>query len=148
MHDGKLNGALALGLLLAIALACNFNVSTARLDNARLSTQQSGDPQANNFKARDTVYVVFDVRGTSGKMKVNGQLIAENVEGLSQNEKLAEVPLEVPGDTTGNNFRFTPPQTSSANGWPAGTYKVQIKLADEDGDARDEENLSFMVGGS
>jgi hypothetical protein len=27
MHDGKLNGALALGLLLAIALACNFNVN-------------------------------------------------------------------------------------------------------------------------
>lgn len=145
MHNGKLNGALALGLLLAFALACNFNVSTASITNARLSTQQSGDPQANNFKPRDTIFVVYDVRGTSGKMKATGQLIAENAEGLSQNEKLAEVPIELPGDTTGNNFRFMPPQTSGAAGWPKGTYKVQLKLADEEGNARDEKNLSFTV---
>jgi hypothetical protein len=134
MRTTRLNGALSLGLLVAVVLACS--ASTANLSSLKLSKDKSGSPEASTFGARDTVYVVGTVSNAPGKVKVKGRLVADGAEGL--------LPLDTTIDLAGSGtaiFTFTPPP----EGWPNGKYKVEVILTDEDGKERDTKTASFSV---
>ena len=139
MRRSRLNFALASGLLAIAVLACS--ASTANLSSLKLSTDQSGSPEASTFSPTDTIYAVGTVSNAPGKVKVKGRLVADGAEGLQPGPIPGlEKTLDLPGSGTAT-YTFTPPP----QGWPKGKYKVEVILTDDDGKERDTKTASFSV---
>jgi hypothetical protein len=135
--------ALALGLLLAFALGCNFSASTANIESLKLGKDQAMSQETSSFGANDTVYAVATIANAPGAVKVTGRLVIESVEG----EESGPVPglektLDLPGSGTAT-YTFTPPPT----GFPPGRYKVDVVMLNENGEQKDQKSASFTVGG-
>ena len=139
MRMSRLNFAIASGLLAIAVIACS--ASTANLSSLKLSTDKSGSPEASTFSSGDTIYGVATVSNAPGKVKVKGRLVVEDVEGQQSGPVPGlEKTLELPGSGTAT-YTFTPPP----RGWPAGKYKVEVILTDDDGKERDTKTASFSV---
>jgi hypothetical protein len=141
MRTNRVNLALALGLLIAAGLACNFSASTANISDLKLSKDKDGNQAATTFAASDTVYAVATVSNAPGKVKVKGLLAVEDVEG----EQKGPIPglektLDLDGSGTAT-FTFSPP----ASGWPKGKYKVDVIMMDEGGQQKDQKSASFSA---
>ena len=139
MRTSRLNFALASGLLAFAVIACS--ASTANLSSLKLSTDKSGSPEASTFSPTDTIYGVATVSNAPGKVKVEGRLVADDVDGLKAGPiEGLEKTLELPGSGTAT-YTFTPPP----QGWPKGKYKVETILMNEDGQEKGTKTASFSV---
>jgi hypothetical protein len=133
--------SVSLGLLVFVALACNFSASTANISDLKLSKDQAGTQQTSSFAPADTVYAVATVSNAPGAVKVTGRLVIEAVEG----EQSGPIPglektLDLPGSGTAT-YTFTPPPS----GFPAGKYKVEVLMLNEAGEQKDQKSASFTV---
>ena len=133
--------AVSLGVLVFAALACNFSASTANISDLSLSKDQAATQKTNSFAATDTVYAVATISNAPGAVKVRGRLAIEDVEG----ETAGPIPglektLDLPGSGTAT-FTFSPPPS----GWPAGKYKVEVFMLNENGEQKDQKSASFTV---
>ena len=135
------NVTLALGLLLAVGLACNFSASTANISGLKLGKDKDVAAETGAFAAGDTVYGVATISNAPGAVKVKGRLVIDKVEG----EDSGPVPglekiLDLPGSGTAT-FTFSPPSA----GWPKGKYKVEVFLLNENGEQKDQKTADFTV---
>ncbi len=133
--------AVALGVLVFAALACNFSASTANISDLTLAKDQAGTQKTNSFAATDTVYAVATISNAPGAVKVKGRLAIEDVEG----EQTGPIPglektLDLPGSGTAT-YTFTPPPS----GFPKGKYKVEVFMLNEAGEQKDQKSASFTV---
>jgi hypothetical protein len=145
MQTKRWNLALGLGLILAAALACNFNVSTANISELKVGKDEKVSSQTSNFGPKDTIYGLATISNTSDKHKVRIRLLVDSVDGMKSGDV-------VPGTEASNvqdgavivPLRFTPPPT----GWPNGTYKVEFTMFTEDGSKQqDQKTANITVSG-
>lgn len=133
--------AISLGVLVFVALACNFSASTANISDLKLGKDQAATQQTNSFAATDTIYAVATISNAPGAVKVTGRLAIEDVEGQESGPIPGlEKTLDLPGSTTAT-YTFTPP----AGGFPKGKYKVEVLMLNEAGEQKDQKSASFTV---
>lgn len=141
MQTNIRNAALALGLLLAVGLACNFSASTANISGLKVGKDKDVTAETNSFGASDTIYAVANISNVPSKVKVKGRLVVDDVAG----QQTGPIPgledtVELPGDGTAT-FNFTPP----TSGWPKGKYKVEVLMMNDAGEQKDQKTASFSV---
>ena len=141
MQTHRRNAALALGLLIAFGLACNFSASTANISGLKLSKNKEASTETSSFAAGDTVYAVANVSNVPDKVKVKGRLVVDDVAGQEKGPIPGlEDTVDLPSDGTAT-FNFTPPTA----GWPKGKYKVEVIMTNEAGEQKDQKSASFTV---
>ena len=132
---------LTLGLLLVAAAACKFSFTTANISSLKLGKDKSVSQEASSFAAGDTIYGVAQISNVPGKVKVTGRLVLVEVAGQQSGPiPGTETTLDVPGSAAAI-FTFTPP----TNGWPAGKYKMEVLMMDENGEQKDQKTADFSV---
>ena len=120
-HRG-LNGLAVIALLAvaALAFACS-SVDTS----VKLSTDEDGEQTTETFAPRDTIYAITEVDGAA---KVTASIVAEDVTGVTPGPTGLENTQE--GEESAKyTFNVTPPN----NGWPAGRYRLEIRVENDDG---------------
>jgi len=122
--------------LLAAALACSFNFSSASIEEAWTSFDQDGAQRTTVYEQGDTFYAIVVLDNAPDETVVKAVFIAVDVEGEEPNTEidLGEV-------TTGSGQAYF--SLSPAQLWPAGQYKVDIYMDDEF-----DRSLSYQVKGS
>ena len=121
---------------MALAVACKFSASTANISSLKLGKDKDASTEASTFAPSDTVYAVATISNAPGKVKVKGRLIPED----DPSVKGPETTLDLAGSGTAT-FTFTPP----ASGFPAGKYKIEVTLMNEDGEQKEQKSASFTV---
>lgn len=136
-----MNLGIALGCLLAVALACNFSASTANISSVRIGKDKSVNQETTSFAGSDAIYVVATISNSPSKVKVKGQLVVEDAEGLASGPLPGlEKTLDLDGSGTAT-YSFTPPPS----GWPKGKYKVEVTMMNDSGEQKDSKTVSFSV---
>ena len=148
MHSRRSGFGLSLCLIAAFALACKFNFSTANLSELKIGKNNDVTTEASSFGPIDTVYGKATVSNAPGKTKVKIRLLIDNlvdkIEGFKSGDLVPgmELTKELPGSGS-VTFNFSPPSA----GWPAGSYKVETTMMNEDGEKKDEKTATFNVTG-
>jgi len=122
--------------LLAAALACSFNFSSASIEEAWTSFDQEGEQRTTVYEQDDTFYAIVVLDNAPDETVVKAVFIAVDVEGEEPNTEIDQAEV-----TTGSGqvyFSMSPAQL-----WPAGQYKVDIYMEDEF-----DRSLSYEVQGS
>jgi hypothetical protein len=141
MPRTSLNLIIALGCLLAVALACNFSSSTANISAVKIGKDKNVKEEATTFESTDPFYVVATISNAPNKVKVKGRLVVEEAEGQTSGPVPGlEKTLDLDGSGTAT-YSFTPPP----NGWAKGKYKVEIIMMNEAGEQKDQKSVSFSV---
>lgn len=140
MQTHRLNAALALGLLIAFGVACNYSASTANISGLKLGKDKEVTTETSSFASGDTIYAVATVSNVPDKVKVKGRLVVEDVAGQPPGPVAGlEDTVELPGDGTAT-FNFSP-----TSGWPKGKYKVEVLMMNEAGEQKDQKSAGFTV---
>jgi hypothetical protein len=141
MQTRRWDLTLGLGLLMIAALACNFSASTANLSSLKLGKDKSVSQEASSFAQTDTIYAVGTVSNSTGKVKVKGRLVVDEVPGQNSGPVPGlEDTVELPGSGTAS-YTFSPPP----NGWPKGKYKIEVIMMNEEGQQKDQKTASFTI---
>lgn len=123
---------------LFLASACNF--STAHINSVKLAKDKAMTQESATFAPTDTIYAVADI-GNAGKTKDKGQLVIVDVAG-QQAGPIPGLEATVDVDSGQNaNFNFSPPTA----GWPAGKYKLEVTMTDENGTTKGTKSADFTV---
>ena|SRR5215471_3018590 len=131
----------SLVVLLVAAAACSVSLSTANISSVKVGKDKAITQEANAFGAQDVVYAAATISNNPGKVKVKGTLVIEDVAGEKPGPiPGAEASVDLPGSGTAT-FNFSPP----ANGWPAGKYKLEVVMLNEEGAQKDQKSASFTV---
>ena len=122
MKTKKISILLAAIVLIAAQLACAVGEPT--FSNVRVAKDQDGAQITSTFGAFDTIYVVGDLANGIAGNQITSRWYAENVPGVDPNFLIDEAVIDVTEESFNGTiyFYFEPP----ADGWPAGTYKVEI----------------------
>ena len=126
-------GWMALTVMVAAALACSVEVSTARLQAAALFKDAGGQTRTRNFGPQDTVYCLLQLKNAPDGTAVKAVWVA-----VAQDQPSGSLIGEKEVHT-GNGmltFEAAPP----VGGWPPGDYRVELYL---NGDRR--QALDFKV---
>jgi hypothetical protein len=124
------------GLLVVLGVACKFSASTANISSLKIGKDKSVSTESSTFSPSDTVYAAATIGNAISKVKVKGRLVIEDAPG----EKGPEDTVELPGSGIAT-FTFTPP----SSGFPAGKYKIEVTMLNEDGEQKDQKSASFEV---
>lgn len=140
MRKSSINMVLALGFLLAVAMACNF--TTANISSVKVAKDKAASQESTTFDANSPVYVVAIISNSPGKVKVKGVVEFEDVEGQKPGPVpgLENTTVDLDGSGTAT-FTFTP----HSDGWPKGKYKVNIILTTDSGEQKDQKTVNFTV---
>lgn len=146
MRTNRWNLSLALGVILAAALACNYSFTTANISKLKLGKDKDAKTETDKFGPKDTVYGVATISNTSNKHKVKIRLLYDDVKGQDSGKLFpgTEASSVISG-ASDVPLNFTPP----ANGWSNGRYKVEFTMSDEEGNKQvDQETATFTVSGA
>ena len=139
MRRTKLNSLLASAALVAVALACS--ATTANISGLKIGKDQSVGSEASTFQGTDPIYAIATISNAPGKVKVRGRMLFDNVAGQTAGPIPGlEKTLDLNGSGTAT-YSFTPPP----DGWPKGTYKIEVTLMDETGAQKGQKTASFTV---
>lgn len=140
MQTHRLNAALALGLLIAFGIACNYSASTANISGLKIGKDEKVTSETSSFASGDTIYAVATVSNVPDKVKVTGRLVIDDVEGQEKGPVPGlEKTVELPSDGTAS-FNFTP-----STGWPKGKYKIEVVMKNDAGEQKDQKSAGFTV---
>ncbi len=123
---------ITLALLIAAALACSVEWSTAHLENAGTYNDAAGTTKTRGFKPADTIYVRVDLKDTDDEAR-DVDMVLQQVGTPETNEIDRERLTTTSGPLI---FTLTPP----TDRWERGDYRVELYL---DGDKK--ETLEFQV---
>ena len=139
----KINSIFALGFLILISMACNFNFSTANLSELKFGKDKDAGGGATSFKPEDEIFAVTAVNNAFDKNKVKFRLLFDKVEGAQSGAVAYKIEKEIPVEgsrTAGLNF-------SVPGGFSSGSYKVEAVLTDESGKEFDRKTGTFTISG-
>ena len=141
MRKTRWNLLVASALLVGIALGCNFSATTANISSLKLGKDKAVSSETSSFAPGDTIYAVGTVSNSPGKVKVKGVVAFDDVSGQTAGPVPgAEATVDLPGSGTAT-FTFTP----TTVGWPAGKYKLEITMTDDNGKQVDQKTATFTV---
>jgi len=141
MLKTRLNALLALGVFIAVLLACNF--TTANIKSLKISKDESGKTEAKSFNPGDKVYAIAEVGNNGGKVDVKFRVQYDDVEGQTAGEVVqgAEKTLEIDGNRPAIFWVTLPPQ-----GLGNGRYKIEVTMI-KSGEEKDKKSATFEVTG-
>lgn len=144
MRTNRWNLALGLGLILAAALACNFNFSTANISSLKVGKDEKATSDTATFGPKDKVYIVATLSNTSDKWKMRCRLYFDDVQGQKNGEMVpdSEKVIELPSAGTATFW-----YTWGGAGWPNGKYKVEVAMINEQGEEKDKKTTTFTTSG-
>ena len=142
MKTDKWKSLLALGLFVAVVLACS--ASTANISSLKTATDEEGKNESSNFKPGDKVYAVANISNNPGKVQAKFRILFDNVEGEKSGELVqgAEKTIDIDGSRPAI-FWITLP----ARGFQNGKYKVEVSMLNDKGEQKDQKVASFDVSG-
>jgi len=141
MRKTRWNLLVASALLVGVALGCNYSATTANISSVKLGKDKAVSSETSTFAPGDTIYAVGTVSNSPGKVKVKGVVAFDDVSGQTTGPVPgAEATVDLPGSGAAT-FTFTPP----AVGWPAGKYKLEITMTDDNGKRVDQKTATFTV---
>lgn len=146
MKTKRLTSLAVLSMAAAMATACNFSFSSARIADAKMAKGVSDKMEpiepTNTFDTTDDVLHCLVVLGNAPeKTTVKAVWIAVNAEGEKPNDKFAETPVEGGGAKNVVDFTYAPKA-----GLPVGDYKVDIYLNPQPGkEEPPAKSVSFSV---
>jgi hypothetical protein len=116
-------------VLLSAMIVCG---QLARAGDVKVEVKMTNEPGGEGLAsfAADTekVLALFKTEGAQNGDKIRGLWIAEDVGGAAPaNSKIDEKTLTMEGDTEDGVFSLSKP----TNGWPAGTYRLDIYVNDK-----------------
>ena len=115
---------LAVAVLLAASLACEFSASTANIKEAWMAKDEAGEQKSEVFAQDEVFYCIVELANAPDETSVKAAWTAVNVEGEEPNLFIDETEL------TGGSNRLTF-ELSNNMLWPLGRYKVDLYLNDE-----------------
>jgi uncharacterized lipoprotein NlpE involved in copper resistance len=116
---------LAITALVLAALACGFNVSTAKIASATLAADKSGTPVTTTFSQdQSMIYLIVELANAPDDTKVKAVWTAVQAEGVDANYLLDQSELTSGSGTL--TFTLTNNQL-----WPTGKYKADLYLNDK-----------------
>jgi uncharacterized lipoprotein NlpE involved in copper resistance len=116
---------LAINALVLAALACGFNVSTAKIASATLAADKSGTPVTTTFSQdQSMIYLIVELANAPDDTKVKAVWTAVQAEGVDANYLLDQSELTSGSGTL--TFTLTNNQL-----WPTGKYKADLYLNDK-----------------
>ena len=139
----KINLIFALGFLILVSMACNFNFSTANLSDLKFGKDKTASGASTSFKPEDEIFVVTAVNNTSGKNKVKFRILFDKVEG----EQTGTVAYKLDKELAVEDSRAIWFNFSLAEGFAPGTYKAEVVLTGEDGKEFDRKTSNFTITG-
>lgn len=144
MHKSRWSLALGMGVVLLVALACNWSASTANISSLKLSKDEEAKTETTNFGPGDKIYATAVISNNPGKQSVKFRVLYDNVEGMKSGDLVqgAEKTLEVDGSRPAI-FWITLPSGGFANG----RYKVDVVMMNEKGEQKDQKSATFNVSG-
>lgn len=142
MKTDKWKSLLALGLFVAVVLACS--ASTANISSLKTATDEEGKNESKNFKPGDKVYSVAVISNNPGKVQAKFRVLFDDVEGETSGELVqgAEKTLDIEGSRPAI-FWITLP----TRGFQNGKYKVEVSMLNDKGEQKDQKTTSFEVSG-
>jgi len=142
MHKSRWNLTLAMGLILAVAAACNW--STANISSLKVSKDEEGKNEASNFGPGDKIYAVAQISNNPGKQSVKFRVLYDDVKGQKSGDVVqgAEKTLEVDGSRPAIFWITLPPA-----GFENGRYKFDVVMTNEKGEQKDQKSATFNVSG-
>lgn len=142
MKTDKWKSLLALGLFVAVVLACS--ASTANISSLKTATDEEGKNEAKSFKPGDKVYSVAVISNNPGKVQAKFRVLFDDVEGEKSGELVqgAEKTLDIEGSRPAI-FWITLP----TRGFQNGKYKVEVSMLNEKGEQKDQKTTTFDVTG-
>ncbi|MCZ7553449.1 MAG: hypothetical protein M5U05_12825 [Anaerolineales bacterium] len=111
--------------LMAAALACNFSVSTAKVENLRLASDKAGVNQVTTFAQEDNFYLLGELKNAPNDTKLKATWIAVDAQNADPNTTIEETELE----TGSGTFTFSLEKNMPL--WPPGSYRVDLYMSDE-----------------
>jgi hypothetical protein len=142
MRTNRWNLALGLGLILAAALACNFNVSTANISSIKIGKDDKATTETATFGPNDKIFIIATLSNTSDKWKMKCRLYVDDVAGQKSGELVpgSEIEKELPSAGT-MTFTYT-------GALPNGKYKAEVSMINDKGEEKDKKSGTFTVAGS
>ena len=133
-------------LLAVVTLtACSVSFTTSHLSSLSVSKDKDGTTAASSFGPHDTIYAKGTVANVSGTVTLKWRLIAEKVQGQTDNFAIPglDKSFELPSDGS-STYDLSAPDA----GWPPGTYKIELHMLVEGGEEKDLKTAEFTVAGS
>ena len=142
MKTDKWKSLLALGLFVAVVLACN--ASTANISSLKTSSDEDGKNESSNFKPGNKVYAVANIANNPGKVQAKFRVLYDDVDGEKSGELVqgAEKTIDVDGSRPAIFWITLPP-----NGFQNGKYKIEVSMLNDKGEQKDQKTTSFEVSG-
>lgn len=112
-------------------------IQPTAVSNLRTAYDEDGVQLSTSFSAFDTVYVVGNLSDVVTGDSLKSRWYAEDVIGVDKNFFIDEGTLEIGTDPVDIFYFFFEPPT---DGWPVGTYRVEIYFNDALADA-----LNFVI---
>lgn len=113
---------LALIVIVLSSLACEFNVSSAKISDAYMSSTNDGSNKTTTFSGDQSFFCIVTLSNAPDNTTIKAVWTAVDVDGVDPNLFLDEVELTTEGK---NEFVFDLQNDSL---WPTGVYKVDIFL--------------------
>lgn len=113
-----------LTLLFLTLLACNFSVSTANINEAKMAKDSQGQQPTTVFAQDEPFYAVVELANASDDTAVKAVWTAVEADGLDPNYVISEA-----STTSGSGSLWF--DLTNDKLWPAGKYKVDLYLNDE-----------------
>ncbi|MBA3767246.1 MAG: hypothetical protein H0W99_09710 [Acidobacteria bacterium] len=144
MRTNRWSLALAVGLMMAAVLACNFSATTANISSLKIGKDEEAKTETSDFKPSDVVYAVAQISNTSDSHKVKARVLYDDVKGQDSGKVVPglETTLDVPGARP-VMLNFTGP----GKNWMNGRYKIEVTMTDKDGKQIDQKTGTFTIAG-
>jgi outer membrane usher protein FimD/PapC len=115
---------LAVLVIALVTLACEFSASTASIESATLTNDETNVVSTQVFSQADVFYCVVVTKNAPDDTTLKAVWVAVEADGVEANTTILEKEMVSGSDT----ITFT---LSNDNLWPLGRYKVDLYLNDE-----------------
>jgi len=118
---------LAVLALVFSSLACEALSTEMSLENLRMAFDEDGNQVTSTFSSTDVFYAVADLKNAPQGTVVMAKWIAVDVENTDPELEFQEQTIDITEEMFSGTIYF---QLSNDDGWPSGTYRVDIYLND------------------
>jgi hypothetical protein len=142
MKKSKWDSVLALGLLVAVVLACS--ATTANISSLKVANDEEGKNETKSFKPGDKIYAIAQIANNGGKVQAKFRVLYDDVPGEKSGTLVqgAEKTLDIDGSRPAVFWITLPPA-----GFGNGRYKIEVNMLTETGEQKDQKTATFDVAG-
>jgi hypothetical protein len=142
MKKSKWDSVLALGLLVAVVLACS--ATTANISSLKITNDEEGKNETKSFKPGDKIYAIAQISNNGGKVQAKFRVLYDDVAGEKSGTLVqgAEKTLDIDGSRPAVFWLTLPPA-----GFGNGRYKIEVNMLTETGEQKDQKTATFDVAG-